>query len=379
MTRRERLTATLRGEPVDRPAVSFYEIGGWKLDPENSDPYNIYNASEWRHVIELAESETDIIRMTGPDPRPTTENCRDEFFSTDTWETGGSRFSRTTINVAGRTLTSQTKRDQAINTTWSIEHLLKNADDARAYLELPDEVFAYEYDITRIFREEREIGDSGIAMLNVGDPLCVAAELFSMEDYTVIALTEPSLFHELLEQASKRIYPMVEFVAQAAPAKLWRIVGSEFGSEPYLPPRLYQEYWYRYTVPIIMAIHKYDGYARVHSHGRLKNILPFIAKAGADGMDPIEPPPQGDVELIEVRKEYGSDMVLFGNIEASDIEILPPNEFEKKVQKALKEGTIGNGRGFVLHPSACPYGRELSPYTVPNYETMIRCANNFGG
>ena len=41
MTRRERLMATLRGEPVDRPAVSFYEIGGFQSDPADPDPYNI--------------------------------------------------------------------------------------------------------------------------------------------------------------------------------------------------------------------------------------------------------------------------------------------------------------------------------------------------
>jgi len=29
MTRRERLMATLRGEPVDRPPVSFYEISSF--------------------------------------------------------------------------------------------------------------------------------------------------------------------------------------------------------------------------------------------------------------------------------------------------------------------------------------------------------------
>ncbi len=41
LSRRERLMATLRGEPVDQPAVCFYEIGGFKVDPEDPDPYNI--------------------------------------------------------------------------------------------------------------------------------------------------------------------------------------------------------------------------------------------------------------------------------------------------------------------------------------------------
>jgi len=39
MTRRERLMATLRGEPVDRPAVNFYEIGGFAIDPSDPDEF----------------------------------------------------------------------------------------------------------------------------------------------------------------------------------------------------------------------------------------------------------------------------------------------------------------------------------------------------
>ncbi len=41
VSRRERLMATLRGEPVDRPAVNFYEVGGFKVDPSDPDELNI--------------------------------------------------------------------------------------------------------------------------------------------------------------------------------------------------------------------------------------------------------------------------------------------------------------------------------------------------
>ena len=87
--------------------------------------------------------------------------------------------------------------------------------------------------------------------------------------------------------------------------------------------------------------------------------------------DPIEPPPQGDVELDFVRKNYGTDLVLFGNLEISDIETLPTIEFEKKIQKAIEHGTSEQGRGFVLMPSAVPYGRKLSMQTLKNYEKII--------
>jgi uroporphyrinogen-III decarboxylase len=205
------------------------------------------------------------------------------------------------------------------------------------------------------------------------------ASLFSPEDYTVLGFSEPKLFHQLLEKHARHLYPTVEQVARQFPGHLWRVVGSEYASEPFLPPRLYREYEVRYTRPMVDIIHKYGGFARLHSHGRLKNILPDIVGMGVAGLDPIEPPPQGDVELIDVRREYGQDMVLFGNIEAAWIETLPPPAFEARVAQALREGTYGQGRGFVLHPSACPYGRRISADVMANYETMVRLAKAYGG
>ena len=66
MTRRERLTATLKGEAVDRPAVNFYEIGGFLVNPDDPDEYNIYNSPSWRPLLDLAENQTDIIRLVSP-------------------------------------------------------------------------------------------------------------------------------------------------------------------------------------------------------------------------------------------------------------------------------------------------------------------------
>jgi len=143
-----------------------------------------------------------------------------------------------------------------------------------------------------------------------------------------------------------------------------------------LPPHLFREYVCRYVAPMIASIQRYGGYARIHSHGRLTAILDDIAAMGADGLDPIEPPPQGDVELRDVRARYGQSMVLFGNLEVSDIELLPPALFAEKVRRALAEGTAGEGRGFVLMPSACPYGRELSARALRNYELIAEIATS---
>jgi uroporphyrinogen-III decarboxylase len=377
MTRRERLMATLRGEPVDRPAVSFYEIGGWKLDPDDPDPFNVYNSPDWWPLLQLAEEETDLIRMMGPERTPAADNCRDAFFSTETYVENGSRMTRQTLTIARRTMTALSRRDPDVSTTWALEYLLEDVHDVKAYLQLPDEVFFYEYGVEAMQAEDEELGDRGIVMVDIADPICHVAPLFSMADYTVFALTEPQLFHQLLEKHAGYLYPMAEQVARQFPGHLWRVVGSEYASEPFLPPRLYEEYVLRYTRPMVEIIRRHGGFARIHSHGRLKNILPHIAAMEADGLDPVEPPPQGDMQLIDVRRAYGQQMVLFGNIEASELETMARAEFEQRAAQALREGTAGTGRGFVLMPSACPYGRQISAEVIANYETMVRLVNEY--
>lgn len=375
MNRRERLIRTLQGRPVDRPAVSFYEIGLFKYNPDDSDPYNVQNHPSWRPLIELAEAETDIIRGVGAvTSLPKIESGTD-LFETGIWEDDVSRFTRRTLRFGRHSFTETTRRDRVTDTIWKIEHLLKSVEDLKRYLEIPDDLLECDLDCSNLEQVEEDLGDAGIVMIDTGDPLCGAADLFNMEEYTVVALTEPVLFHQLLEKFAIHIHAYTQRLAAEYPGRLWRIYGPEYASEPYLPPRLFEEYVCRYTGPMIEAIQKQGGLARFHSHGRLKSILPYIAEMGPAGLDPIEPPPQGDIELIDVRREYGQNMVLFGNLEASDIENLDEDRFRDKVRKALHDGTVGEGRGFVLMPSASPYGRVITTKTQRNYEIMLEEVN----
>ncbi|MHC4252770.1 MAG: uroporphyrinogen decarboxylase family protein, partial [Planctomycetota bacterium] len=179
------------------------------------------------------------------------------------------------------------------------------------------------------------------------------------------------LFREALDRAARAAYPRVEAVARALPGRLWRIVGPEYASPPYMPPALFEEYVTRYDTPIVQAIQRHGGFARIHSHGRLRDVIDHIAATGCRGLDPVEPPPQGDVALKWVRERHGRQMTLFGNLEASDLENLCAEDFERKIAQAVEEGTSREGRGFVLMPSACPIGRKLSERALGNYERMV--------
>ena len=379
MKRRERLMATLRGEPVDRPPVCFYEINGYDENTSNADPLNIYSHPSWAPLIRLAREKSDRIVIRGVPFKNAPPDPLAELRKSETHYEQGSLIGSTTIRAGRRTFTTRWRRDPDVNTVWTLEHLLKDADDLRAWLELPMAEFGGEPETSGVLKAEEGLGDTGIVSIDVGDPILGVAPMFDMGEFTVVALTEQKLFHAALERCASVLYLQIEAIARALPGRLWRIVGPEYASPPYLPPRLFREYVANYDKPIVEAIAKHGGFPRIHCHGRLHDILDDIASTGCTGLDPIEPPPQGDVDMLYVRQKYGKQMVLFGNLEASDLENLPAAEFEKKIVRAVREGTAGEGRGMVLMPSACPYGRVLSPRALGNYEKMVEVIERGAG
>ncbi len=186
-----------------------------------------------------------------------------------------------------------------------------------------------------------------------------------------MALTEPGLFQRVMDRCQRQVLPYVEAVARALPGRLWRIYGPEYAGEPYLPPPRFHDLVVPYDQPLVAAIHRHGGYARLHAHGRLRNILESIAATGCVGLDPLEPPPQGDVTLAWVREHYGDQLTLFGNLEMSEIATLSTPQFRARVTQAMDDGTAGRGWGFVLMPSACHCARQVPPLVTANYRAMV--------
>jgi len=369
MTRKERLERIIRKKEADRPAVNFYEVGGFIVNPDDPDEYNIYNSESWKELLKLTEEETDIIRMVEPE-LISRNPVYNDFFHTEVYEENNSRFTRTTLKAGGREMFSLTRRDKELDTLWTIKHLLDDEEDLKAYLSLPPDIFQGIYGVDKLRKEEQALGEKGIVMVDTGDPLCAAADLFDFGTYTLMAFTEPVLFHQLLEKITEPLLEKTQFAAENFPGHLWRIYGPEYATEPYLPPAMFREYVQQYTGAMIDIIHQHEGVVRVHSHGKIRNVLDSIVEMGADAIDPIEPPDQGDVDLNYMVEKYGKQLVLFGNLEITDIMNLEPAEFEKIVMESLEAGRKADG--FVLMPSASPYGREVPERAIENYRTMIR-------
>jgi hypothetical protein len=103
----------------------------------------------------------------------------------------------------------------------------------------------------------------------------------------------------------------------------------------------------------------------------------MILETGCDGLDPCEPPPDGDIALDEVKRRcLEKGVSVWGNIELKLLEQGMPDEVRAEVRRIMSQAKEGGG--FVLMPTAAPINLPLSPATETNYRVFIETGLEFG-
>lgn len=366
MTSRERLLAALRGEIPDRVPVSCYELNAHNPDQfENREP-------SYRRLMQAIAAMADEMLMTGTGGLP--NNAAD--IETQTWtDEIGRRFTRRTWHTPKGDLTSLDRVDPNIHTTWHLEHLCKNLDDLERFLSVPFEPGPVDRSFLRA--QQQRLGDNGLLLVSIADPLCPAAELFNMEDYTVIAFSEPERFGHLLDVLFERIQLELEqTLATGIRDCVFRVVGAEYAAPPYLPPALFEKYVVPYDQWMNRRIRKSGNYPRLHCHGKIARLVDCIAATEPAALDPCEPPNQGDIELDDLKRRIGDRVCLMGNVELRDLEGGSIQEIRRIVQRCMEQGKPG-GR-YVLMPTAAPINVPLSKATEANYLAYLEAAHAYG-
>lgn len=366
MTSKQRLLAAVKGEPLDRVPVSCYE-----LNAHNPDQFENREPSYCRLMTAIAEL-ADEMHMIGTGGLP---NQAEQIETHTTTDETGRRFTRQVWHTPKGDLTRLSRVDPNIHTTWNLEHWCKDLDDLDRFLSVPFEPKAV--DRSFLLRRQEQLGDRGVLLVSIADPLCQAAELFSMEDYTVVAFSEPERFQHLLDVLFERIkLELAQTLATGIKDCIFRVVGAEYAAPPYMPPALFDRYVVPYDRYLNQAIRASGNYPRMHSHGKIAKIVDSIAATEPAALDPCEPPNQGDIELAELKRRIGGRVCLMGNVELRDLEGCTPQQVGGIVKNCMGQAKAG-GR-YVLMPTAAPINVPLSPRTEENYLAYLEAGREYG-
>lgn len=364
MTSRQRLLACLKRQPADRVPVSCYELCGYDRDAwYNREP-------SYRELMDAIREKSDCIFMSAPNYVEQTAQVihhvyRDGTYLLDdiVWQSSAGPF------------TMQTKKSDGIHTVWYTQHYLKGEDDIDRFLQA--ELPVPQVSMEKFFKQQSELGEHGIMLLDFGDPLSDAADLMGMDNLLVFLYTEPERMERVLDKLFVRKMEIVKQVAKYDIHDVMvRIYGAEYCTVPYLPPSMFPKLCTRYLSPMIDCFNRAGAITRIHSHGNIRANLDELVKTGAACIDPIEPLPDGDISLAEVKKGWGDKLILMGNIELKELENSPPARIQQLVYQAMQDAKSGGG--FILMPTATPINVPLAAHTKQNFLTMLDAARKFG-
>lgn len=205
----------------------------------------------------------------------------------------------------------------------------------------------------------------------VFSPFTHLMELFGYEQALMALIDVPSKCHELLSVFASHVIAQLKCYAACEPDAV--NVSSAFAGAGFISRDMYLKFVVPYEQRVVQIVHEYKLPIYVHTCGAIGDRLDLISESGYDGIDTLDPPPLGTVDLTKAKKKFGERFFFKGNLDAVN-EMLNADDalFEKAVRERLEIGKSGSG--YILS-SACSVAPHVKPKRL---KAMVSLVEKYG-
>jgi hypothetical protein len=128
-------------------------------------------------------------------------------------------------------------------------------------------------------------------------------------------------------------------------------VSSPYAGSGFISPRFYRKFVLPFEARIALAARDMGVPAYIHTCGKVGDRLEMMAEAGFAGIECLDPPPLGDVELEDAKRRVGGRMFIKGNLDP--VHVLLRGTVDRVLRAATSALEAGMpGGGYVLS-TAC--------------------------
>lgn len=297
MTPRERIFAALRHEQPDRVPRFEIWIDGLLDELGQSDPARAY--------VNLGQ---DCVMMPASNPP-----------ESNAWRNG--------VDEWGRDWRNGTFVGGAIDTAVDLERYTPPLDYVKRF-----------YDAARIQAVRRSCPNHCLIFGTHIGPFTAGFMGMGFERFFVRLVEDPAFVHELLAARTEWCIALYrEAIRQGAEVL---VLGDDAGHSegPMISPRLWREFILPCHRRIVAAL---DVPLIWHSDGDVRLLLPMAIEAGFVGFHGLDP--LAGVDLAEVKRQFGCQLVLVGNV---DVRVLCGNDsaaVRAEVDRCIAQGSPGGG------------------------------------
>ncbi len=262
---------------------------------------------------------------------------------------------------------------------WNTYHIPHVANVRGVLREIPD------YFFRTIDLVKRAVGDTVSIHGEVFSPFTHYMELFGYEQALLSLVTDPGKARALLDRLTDASIAWA--VAQAQRGVDAVLISSAFAGGSLISTAMYREFVLPYERRVVEAVTSLltshpphpspenqergegaqgerDEAVPVYTHtcGRIGDRLELMAETGTQGIDTLDPPPLGDVELAEAKKRVGNKLFIKGNLDS--VALLEYETREQVIAEASERIRLGNiGGGYILS-TACSVAPHVEPWKL---------------
>jgi MtaA/CmuA family methyltransferase len=246
--------------------------------------------------------------------------------------------------------------DELTGYTWNIYHVpyLTGKRAPGPLTEIPD------YFFRTIDLVKAKVGDEVSVHSEVFSPFTHYMELLGYEQALMGLVTDRGKAHALLDRLAEAAITWAR--AQARHGVDAVLISSAFAGGGFISRKMYSEFVVPYERRVTEAV-KADGVpVYTHTCGKIGDRLDLMAETGTQGVDTLDPPPLGNVELAKAKQLIGDRLFIKGNMNsAALLAYQTKEEVIAEATRCLRDGAPGGG--YILS-TACSVAPRVEPWKL---------------
>jgi uroporphyrinogen decarboxylase len=221
-----------------------------------------------------------------------------------------------------------------------------------------------------------EVGGEVSVHSEVFSPWTQLMELFGYEQTLMYMLDDSAKIHAILQSYTQGTIDLACRQAQCRQAQRGIdavLISSAFAGGGFIAPAQYEEFVLPYERQVVDQVKQQGVAVYTHTCGKIGDRLEQMVATGLDGIDTLDPPPLGTVDLADAKRRVGAQIFFKGNIDP--VHTLLKKTREEVRQDAMWRLRVGSpGSGYILS-SAC----SVSPRVPPeNLTVLVESSEQFG-
>jgi MtaA/CmuA family methyltransferase len=206
----------------------------------------------------------------------------------------------------------------------------------------------------------------------VFSPWAQFLELLNYEQGLIAIMEDPGKAKACLERLTEGAIDLAKRKAACGIDAI--LISSAFAGAGFISRQHYEEFVLPFEKKLIAEVKKeFDIPIYTHTCGSIGDRLDLMLETDTNGIDTLDPPPLGTVDLEEAKKIMAGKAFIKGNIDP--VNTLLQGDLEAVRKDVLWRLNVGKPGGGYILSTAC----SVAPHTPPeNIELLVSLAEEYG-